>query len=313
MEFVIIAKKNMKNKHKIIFSFFLLFIILFLSACSLNEKKEYENEKIKVMTTILPQVEFVERIGGDKVEVSEMIPPGFSPATFELNPKKIEELKSLDIYFRIGHVEFEKSQMKKIESLNPNMRVVDTSEGISLINQIDHHHDEENDNEHEEGDDPHIWLSPRLVKIQAEHILQALIDFSPENENYFKENYNEFISDLDNLDQRLSEVFLPIKNKLILVYHPAFGYLADAYGFKQEAIEIEGKDPSPKQIKDIVDKARELKITTVFVQAQFDTKSANAIAKEINGAVVSIDPLAKEYFSNLENMANSIVNTYQYE
>jgi len=310
VEFVIIAKKNMKNKHKIVFSFFLLIIILFLSACSFNEKEEYENEKIKVMTTILPQVEFVERIGGDKVEVSEMIPPGFSPATFELNPKKIEELKSLDIYFRIGHVEFEKSQMKKIESLNPNMKVVDTSEGISLINQIDHHHDEENDNEHEEGDDPHIWLSPRLVKIQAEHILQALIDFSPENENYFKENYNEFISDLDNLDQRLSEVFLPIKNKLILVYHPAFGYLADAYGFKQEAIEIEGKDPSPKQIKDIIERAKELEIKTIFVQAQFDTKSANTIANEINGVVLSIDPLAKDYFSNLENMADTIVNTY---
>ncbi len=301
----------MKNNNKLIISLFILFISLFLSACSFNEKEEYENEKIKVMTTILPQVEFVERIGGDKVEVSEMIPPGFSPATFELNPKKIEELKSLDMYFKIGHVEFEKSQMEKIQSLNPNMKVVDTSEGISLINQIDHdHHDEESDNEHEEGNDPHIWLSPRLVEIQAKHILQALIDFSPENENYFKENYNSFISDLDSLDQRLSKVFLPIKNKSILVYHPAFGYLADAYGFKQEAIEIEGKDPSPKQIKDIIDRAKELEIKTIFVQAQFNGKSANTIANEINGVVVSIDPLAKEYFSNLEKMADAIVNAY---
>jgi len=308
--FVVIAKKNMLNKHKIVISILIPFLLISLSACNINIKEEKEINKIQVMTTILPQVDFVERIGGSRVEVSEMIPPGFSPATFELNPQKIQELQSADIYFRIGHVEFEKSHMDRVASLNPDMTIIDTSKGVSLLSQTDHHHDEEN-NEHEEeveGDDPHIWLSPKLVKIQAKNILDALIEYSPEDEDYFRNNYNIFINDLNILDQKLSEVFLPIKDKSILVYHPAFGYLADAYNFKQEAIEIEGKDPSPKQIKEIIDLAKEEKIKTIFVQAQFNDKSARTIAEDIGGVVVNIDPLAKDYFNNLESMAKSIVN-----
>jgi zinc transport system substrate-binding protein len=253
---------------------------------------------------------FVERIGGDKVQVSEIIPPGFSPATYDPSPEQLQKLQEADLYFRIGHIPFEKAQMEKLESLNPEMKVVDTSEGIDLLKMEEHEHEHEGDkHEHEhEGGDPHIWLSPKLVKIQAKHIYDALVEYSQENEEYFTQNYNQFITDLDELDQQLNDTFTPIKGQTILVFHPAFGYLANAYGFHQEAIEIQGKEPTPAQLQEIIDEAKSNNVKVIFVQEQFSTKSAEAVAQAIGGAVVQINPLAKDYFSNLENMAETIVS-----
>ncbi len=284
----------------------------------LNTDKKTENEKdraISVMVSILPQVDFVERIGGNRVEVSEMIPPGFSPATYDPSPDQLRKLQDADIYFRIGHIPFEKAQMEKLADINPKMKIVDTSKGISLLKMAAHDHNEDNGDVHEEeheqkeGNDPHIWLSPKLVKIQAKHIYDALVEYSPENKDYFTQNYNQYVEDLDELDQKLENAFAPIKDQTILVFHPAFGYLANAYEFHQEAIEIEGKEPTPAQLQKIIDEAKNDNVKVIFVQAQFSTKSAESVAQEIGGAVVQIDPLAKDYFANLETMAETIVTS----
>jgi len=300
--------------YKKILFFTLMFILtagtFFLTGC-VEQETEVNSVKINVMVSVLPQVDFVERIGGDQVQVSEMIPPGFSPATYEPSPDQIKKLQDADIYFRIGHIPFEKAQMSKLISINSEMEVVDTSVGIKLLTLAVHHHEGEEEHEHEdkkEGDDPHIWLSPKLVKIQAEHIYNALVAYSPDNKQYFTDNYNQFIADLDQLDNTLVSAFAPIKGQTILVFHPAFGYLADAYGFHQEAIEIEGKDPTPVELQRIISEARADNAKVVFVQAQFSTKSAEAVANEISGVVVQIDPLAPDYFANLESMAEIIVD-----
>jgi len=299
-----------------------------------------EGETINVMVSVLPQVEFVQRIGGEEVSVSEMIPPGFSPATYNPSPEQLQKLQDADMYFRIGHIPFEKAQMARLENINPDMDVVDTSAGVPLLAMTaHHHHDDEEEHEHEDGhedehehegeevhehegeemhedeeaagDDPHIWLSPELVKIQAKNILDGLVAYRPESEAYFTENYEQFIADLDELDARLEETFAPIAGQTILVFHPAFGYLADAYGFEQEAIEVEGKDPTPAQLRDIIDRAEEDGARVIFVQKQFSTKSAESVAQEIGGAVVQIDPLAKDYFTNLESLAMTITQAIQ--
>jgi len=249
------------------------------------------------------------------VQVTEMIPPGFSPATYDPSPDQLRKLQDADIYFRIGHIPFEKAQMEKLEKLNTKMKVIDTSNGIELLKLAAHshgdkdEHEKEKEHEHEAGNDPHIWLSPKLVKIQAKNIYNALVEYSPENKDYFTRNYNQFTKELDELDQKLTNVFAPIEGQTILVFHPAFGYLADAYGFRQEAIEIEGKEPTPAQLQEIIDKARNNNIKVIFVQAQFSPESAKSVAQEINGAVVQIDPLAKDYFTNLETMAETIVTS----
>ena len=294
----------------------LVFIVLGVYLLSNYTNKETNKESttsINVMVSILPQVEFVNRIGGNKIHVAEMIPPGFSPATYNPSPDQLRKLQDADIYFRIGHIPFEKAQMGKLEKLNSEMKVVDTSEGISLLKIAGYGHAEDEhdkaEQEHEVGDDPHIWLSPTLVKIQAGHIYNALVEYSPESKDYFTQNYNQLIKDLDELDQKLTNAFAPIEGQTILVFHPAFGYLADTYGFRQEAVEIEGKDPTPAQLQKIIDKAKNDNIKVIFVQSQFSTESAKAIAQEIGGAVVQINPLAKDYFANMETMAETIVSS----
>ena len=304
-------------KKKIFLVLIIVAVTLTLSACSLgsnnsvNVLETNQAEKIKVMVSVLPQVNFVERIGGDKVEVSEMIAPGFSPATYDPSPAQLRELQDADIYFRIGKIGFELSQMDRLESLNEKMLVIDTSKGLTFRTIESHTHEEDgevHEGEEEAGDDPHIWLSPRAVKIQAKNIYEALVAHSPENEEYFNNNYQKFLNDLDELDIKLKNTFSSMPEETILVYHPAFGYLADDYGFHQEAIEVGGKEPNPAQLKDIIDEARQDNVKVVFVQSQFSTKSAEAVAQAIGGVVVKIDPLAKDYFVNLESMASTIVN-----
>lgn len=284
----------------------------FLLANIDQETRKENDDVIDIMVSILPQINFVEKIGGNKVRVAEMIPPGFSPATYDPSPGQLRKLQEADIYFRIGHIPFEKAQIEKLEKINKKMKVIDTSRGIKLLKLDSHSHGEEeheDDEEHEASNDPHIWLSPKLVKIQAENIYNALVEFSPEDKDYFTRRYNQFIVELDELDQKLISAFAPIEGQTILFFHPAFGYLADAYGFRQETIEIEGKEPTPAQLQKIIDKARNNNIKVIFVQAQFSTKSAESVAKEINGVVVQIDPLAKDYFANLETMAEKIVTS----
>lgn len=301
-----------------------------LSTISKRKAQQKDNEPINIMVSILPQIKFVERIGGDKVQVSAMIPPGFSPATYDPAPEQLQKLQAAELYFRIGHIPFEQSHMAKLQSLNPEMAVVDTSQGVELLKMAAHEHDEDErhnnehsneeehghqhqdeseEHEHEVGDDPHIWLSPKLVKIQAQHIYEALVELEPENKDYFAQNYQQFIQDLDELDQTLVAAFAPIKDQTILVFHPAFGYLATAYGFHQQAIEVEGKEPTPAQLKAIIDEARKDNAQVVFVQQQFSTKSAQAVAEAIGGVVVQIDPLAEDYFANLERMAEAMVSS----
>ncbi len=290
-----------------------IFTFLALGVSANPVKPKNPVEPIDIVVSILPQVDFVERIGGDKVRVTEMIPPGFSPATYNPTPSQLRKLQDADIYFRIGHIAFEKAQMNRLQKLNTKMEVVDTSIGIQLLSLAAHKHKEHLDHDkagkHKTGNDPHIWLSPKLVKIQAEHMYKALVKARPKNKDYFTQNYNQLIKDLDDLDKKLTTAFSPIKEQTILVFHPAFGYLANAYDFQQKAIETEGKDPTPAQLQKIIDEAKKDVVKVIFVQAQFSTKSAQAVAREIGGIVVKINPLAKDYFANLKQIAQTIVTS----
>ena len=275
----------------IIFSGVLLLIFsigIFIYANSKNRNNN-ENTKINIIVSILPQIDFVENIGKDKVKVSAMIPPGFSPATYSPNMEQLKKLSNADLYIKIGHIPFEKTQMKRLEDLNPKMKVVDSSEGIEIYE-----------------NDPHIWLSPRLVKIQVANICDALIKIDPENQDFYKNNKNEYLAELDNLDLELKNAFSKIQNKKILVFHPAFGYLARDYGFEQIAIEIEGKEPSAKNLAKIIDTAKKENMKTIFVQEQFSTKSAEAIARQIGGSVVPLDPLNRNYIDNLRKIGEEM-------
>ena len=283
--------------------------------------------KLPVFVSIVPQKYFVQQIGKELVDVQVMVLPGANPATYEPKPRQMADLSKAKLYFAID-VPFENAWLKNIADANPNMRVIHTDHGIEkLAMKAHHHHDDEAeehheaDHDHEKGEhhgeathdedhhehagrDPHIWLSPPLVKIQARNILAALQEADPAHRSVYEANFKEFTARIDRLDTDLKNTFAGRKGLQFMVFHPAWGYFAHAYGLKQVPIEIEGKDPKPAQLKELIQHARESGIKVVFVQPQFSTKSAQLIAREIGGQVAFANPLAEDWMANLRQVAD---------
>ena len=250
---------------------------------STSSKQLAGTEKIQIAVSILPQINFVEKIGQDKVQVFAMIPPGASPATYEPTPGQLRDLSQAKMYVRIGHIPFEKAWMNKIMDASKGMKLVDSSQGIEII-----------------GNDPHIWLSPKLVKIQAENIYNGLVAIDPKNKDYYAENKNKFIQEIDNLNKEIATTLTGINSSKFMIFHPSWGYFAKDYGLEQIPIEIEGKEPSADDIFKLIETAKANGIKVIFAAPQFSTKSAEVIAKEIGGKVIFVDPLARDYTTNMQ-------------
>ena len=274
-------------------------------------------ESVPVFVSIVPQKYFVEKIGGELIRVSVMVKPGTSPATYEPKPNQMVALSKAKIYYAIG-VPFEDVWLKKIGAANPQMLLVHTEKGIEKRLLKAHYHGEGNQrtaergrqgpaDEHQGIKDPHIWLSPPLVKIQAQNILDALLVVDPGNGPIYEKNFRKFIVELDALDAQIRGIFAGKgEGMAFMVFHPAWGYFARTYGLEQIAVEMEGKEPKPADLKYLIRHARERGIKVVFVQPEFSTKSAEAIAKAIGGKVVLANPLALDWPNNLKEIASKI-------
>jgi zinc transport system substrate-binding protein len=272
-------------------------------------------KKVSVFVSILPQRYFVEKIGGDLVDVSVMVKPGANPATYEPKPNQMVALSEAKLYFSIG-VPFEKVWMKRFSEINPTMAVVSTDKGIEKLPMKTHRrHGEaegpvkkdlppERGTAHNGPKDPHIWLAPHLVTLQARNILMALEEVDPVNSSVYEFNFRRFLIELIDLDAQIRRLLSDQRKRAkFMVFHPAWGYFADAYGLEQIPIEVEGKEPRPQDLKGIVNSARDHGIRVIFAQPQFSTKSAETIAKAVGGKVVFADPLAHDWAENLREQA----------
>lgn len=270
------------------------------------------DDRVPVFVSVLPQKYFVQQIGKDHVDVQVMVQPGASPATYEPKPRQMAALAGARLYFSIG-VAFESVWLEKIMAANPAMTLVPTDAGIRKIPMATHHHHDGEtpldgkDGHGETADhgilDPHIWLSPPLVKQQAEKILDALKAADPPHSPDYTANYQNFVAAIERLDGALKKMFAGKKGLRFMVFHPAWGYFAHAYGLEQVPIEIEGKNPKPAQLQALIALAREQQIRVVFVQPQFSVKRAELVAREIGGQVAFADPLALEWLDNLQEVA----------
>lgn len=264
---------------------------------------------VRASVGIAPMGHFVEKVGGNQVEVDVLVRPGQSPATFEPTPKQMANLSQADVYFSLPFA-FEQRLMGKLKDINPEIRLVDSCNGIELRTMTETHahgeKDEQSDVVHHTAPDPHVWLNPKLVKVIASNVCEALAKLSPEHSANFRNNLRSFELELREVDQTIEKSFKPLKGKKMLVFHPAFGYFADAYGLEQVAIQESGKEPGPKRMADLIEHAEAEKLTAVFVQRQFSQKTAEKIGKEIGARVVTLDPLSKDYLNNLLDMANTI-------
>ncbi|MCF8127540.1 MAG: zinc ABC transporter substrate-binding protein [Deltaproteobacteria bacterium] len=263
---------------------------------------------LNVIASIPPQKYFIQKIGGDRVKVSVMVLPGANPATYEPKPRQMVNLSKAKIYFAIG-VPFEDNWLSKFSKTNAKMMVVATQSGIKKLPMKPggHHHDE-TQNGHENPvsvtKDPHIWLSPPLVTVQARNILDGLVKADPEGQTEYKANYEAFLRELKDLDEKIREELQTTgPHHKFMVYHPSWGYFARTYGLEQIPIELEGKKPSPRKLLELVQDARKEGIKVIFVQPQFSKKSAETIAHAIGGKVVVADPLAEDWKNNLIQVA----------
>lgn len=273
--------------------------------------------KKEVTVSVLPQKYFVEKIAGDKVHVTVMVKPGFSPTTYEPKTSQMKRLANSKIYFAID-VPFEDVWLDKFKNSNKNMLIVDTAENVVKLEMEEHsHHEEEKEAQNEEhhdeheGLDPHIWTDPIIVKIQAKNILDALVQIDAKNADLYKRNYIKFMIELDDLNEKLETILKPYANKAFMVFHPSWGYFAKRYSLEQVAIESEGKEPKPNELIELIKDAKEHKIKIVFVSPQFSQKSAKVIANSINGKVITMDHLSLDWDNNLIKTAQSIANTYR--
>ena len=273
--------------------------LFILSACGNTTQK---SEKPILTVTLEPLRYFTEAIAGDNYEVVSMVPKGSSPESYDPTPQQLVNLSKSQAYLRIGYIGFEQAWMKKLEANCPNMKVYNTSKGIDLIRDKGHWH---GDHFHEGGVEPHVWNSIQNALIIADNIYQALCELdSTHQEDYQKR--------LDVLKQTIRQTDANVRTLLenadstFLIYHPALSYFARDYGLKQVSIEEGGKEPSPAQLKALIETCRNENVHTIFVQQEFDQRNAQLIANELGVNIVSINPLSYDWVKEMIRIAEAL-------
>jgi len=282
-----------------------LLLILGLPVFAISCGQEEEaSEKIGVTVSILPLADFVENVGGEKVNVSVMVPPGASPHVYGPTPSRMAALAGARMYAKVGSgVEFELVWMDKLVAINAEMLVVDCSKGIAV---------QEMAGEHEHGGmDPHIWMSPLNVKIMVRNICDGLVQVDPGSRAFYEKNRDAYLRELTRLDRDIRDGFSGVTNRRFMTYHPAFGYFAKEYNLTMLPIEVEGKEPRGKSIAHLIEQAKSHNIKVIFASPQFNPQSVEVIAKAIGGRVVFIDSLARDYIMNVRLLLDELVQAME--
>lgn len=270
------------------------FRILALAAWTAALVGNAHGEIVRAFVSIPPQLEFVRKIGGDRVAVEVLLARGQSPHSFDPPPRTVARLGESRFFFRAG-VPYEDRLAGRLTELFTGLEVVDTREGIELRD-IGGGRDGE-------GDDPHTWLDPKLVKIQTQTICEALIRADRACAATYRANLASYHRELDSLSSEIGGLLAPYRGRSVYVHHPAFGYFLDAFGLGQEAVQLGGREPSARELAALVDKMRAERVRTLFVQPEFPSPVADALSMALDCKVVRIDPLAPDYMDNLRRMA----------
>ncbi len=285
----------------------LLLCAMLLSACATQASRD--KDRLQVATSIEPLAFFIQRIGGEHVSVTVMVPPGGDPHSYEPTPRQMAGLSSAALFVKAGSgVEFELDWMPRLLDLNKAMAVCDASSGVRLLQMSPESEHEEHgrDGHHHGRYDPHFWLSPANARLIAANVARSLAAVDPANRTMYEHNLALLDRDLQALDGELRRTFSGMAGRRFIVFHPAWGYFAHDYGLEQVAIEQEGKTVTPVQMERVIRIARASGIRTVFVSPQFSTAQADAVAQDIGGSSARLDPLSRDYLNNLRQAAAAI-------
>jgi zinc transport system substrate-binding protein len=281
-----------------------LIIILIASGCGPQTPKQ--NEKPIVLVSILPQKTFVEKIAGDDFEISILIPHGANPTTYSILPTQMAEISDASIWFRMGYVGFELSWADKIIQTNPEMKVVDLSKGLDLIAA----RKDESTGELT-GVDPHIWLSPTLVKKMVRTIRDELIVLRPDRTEVYNLAYQQYMKEIDEADLQVKQLFKGFEGRKFISFHPSLSYFAREYGIEQFSFQQMGKEPTPSQVANLVNIARADNIKVIYIQSDFDRENARMFVQEIDGEIIQVWPLNPEWSQNLIEMGRLISGNFR--
>ena len=283
--------------------------LLLLCVCSRQVPET--SGQLTVFVSIPPQKYFAERLCSGFCEVKTLIPAGASPHTYEPKPSQMAELSKARLYFSVG-VEMEKAWLPRLQKINRQLRVVATDSGIEkrrMSARVEDVQDEGNGINGHQGyehyeEDPHIWLSPALVKHQAAVMARALMTIDTLHRGVYSDRLTAFRREIDSLDERIAAKFDRCNNvKSFLVFHPSWGYFADAFSLRQLAIEVEGREPGIREMGTIVERAKKEECGVILVQPQFSRRIAEKIAAHIGATVAVADPLAENWSENLTAVA----------
>jgi zinc transport system substrate-binding protein len=247
---------------------------------------------LNVWCGIPPLTSVVKTVGGERVKVASLMTGSQDPHTFSPSPKAVAGAREACVFFTVG-MPFESTVAEKLKAMNPELQVVNLAEGIPGL------------------DDPHVWMSLPVLAEMAAVIEQALSRIDPGGAGVYQSNCKAFQQQLAGRHEVLKLKLKPFQGVTFYVYHPSFGYFAQDYGLNQEAVELEGKSPSPKQLLGLINRARKENVRIVFVQPQFSDKSARILAERIGGRVVPVNQLAEDPVSVIEQAAESIVQSYE--
>lgn len=309
-------------------------VVFVAAACAMlmigcERRTPEDGGRLTVAVSIEPQRWLVDQIGGEHVEVVCLVRPGDDAHSYQPSDIQVSQVARASAFFRIG-VPFENGPWFKALERTAKIRAVDLRRHVPLIEMQghhhhghdDHHHDHDHDHDHghdhtaetsleEEGFDPHIWLTPRLLKIQARTVADTLAGLDPAHRDTYEANLLAFERRMDVLHRDLLDTLAPIQGKAFYVFHPAWGYLAQEYALEQKAIETEGKEPSDRELTEIQNDARARGIKVVFVQPQISGRSAQAVANAIGGRVEQLDPYVADVESNLRHVAERLAASFQ--
>ena len=288
-----------------------IFCSFFILLIGCNGVKKEDVRTISV--TINPQKYFLEQIVGNKFNVNCIVPTGSNPESFDPAPSQMMALSKSEAFFKVGYLGIENTLLEKARQNNPNLQLIDCSEGIVPVDGNLHencgheHHDHAEDmhNGHA-GGDPHIWSSPLTARTMVENMYLAVLELDSVNKTFYKTNYEKLMSEINHTDNIISDLITKAPSKGFIIYHPALSYFANEYGLTQYSIEYEGKNPSPAQLKDLIDKAKIEGVKVVFIQQEFDTKNAQTVADAIGGRAVVIDLMAYDWHREMIKIAKAL-------
>lgn len=285
-----------------------LFTIFMLAACS-----QPKDTKPVVTVTIEPQRYFAEAIAGDNFKINCMVPAGSNPESYDPTTQQMVDLGKSEAYFKIGHIGFEQAWMQNIIDNNKQLKIYDNSDNFPLIEGVEHTHEDgttcsaSHDHDHA-GVDPHTWSSIQGARIISANMLKAFEELDPANASVYQANYNKLVATIDSTASVVDRLMQHPSSQTFIIYHPALTYFARDYGLTQLCIEINGKEPSPAQIKKLIEGARESGAKVVFIQQEFDKKNAEVISKETECELVQINPLAYDWNGEMINIAKALSN-----